>query len=712
VGENPCGVDVQVLGSLRVDVDGRPASLGGPRLRALLASLIAAAGRPVAVSSLVDLLWGAHAPDDADRTVRTYMSRLRKALLPAADLIVTRQPGYLLRLDPDGVDAARFERLATAGRQSLEAGRPDVAVGQLTAALGLWHGEAYEEFGGIAVLDAEARRLTELRYNAVQDRVDAELATGHGQDLIAELTALTTDHPANERLWGQLMTALYRAGRQSDALDAYRHARLTLIERSGVEPSAALTAIHRQILAQDTGLLTPPVITGDPADPLGSALAAGADALHDEGDLLASRQQFEIAYGLATRAGDGTGMARAVLGLGGLWVHEHRTATSKNQLHSRLAQALTAVDSGSPEALRLRVRLAGEGDYQAAGHAGILALLDDTRLAEDPAVHTEALSIAHHCVLGPDHAALRRALALELIGESQRTRRRVDRLMGLLWHTIDLFLAGDPHAERRLEELELELADRAHLAVGFAVSAMRVMLTIRAGHFDEAEEQAKACAELGQAAGDADAVGWYGAQLMAIRWFQGRLTELLPLLDELVHSSTLSTIDNSYFAALAVAAAVAGDQRKAAGSLARLVGHDLAMLPRSSSWLVSMSGIAETAYLLDDAATAARVHGLLAPYANLPMMASLAVACFGSTRQALGVAAMAMGDVNRAVDHLHAAVQHNLALGHWPAVVVSRTRHARALASRAGPGDAAAAARELAVAAKDAAELGMPVPSP
>src|SRR5882762_10356519 len=105
------------------------------------------------------------------------------------------------------------------------------------------------------------------------------------------------------------MTALYRAGRQSDALDAYRHARLTLIERSGVEPSPALTAIHRQILAQDTGLLIPPVITGDPADQLESALVAGADALHDDGDLLASREQFETAYGLAARAGDHTGMA-------------------------------------------------------------------------------------------------------------------------------------------------------------------------------------------------------------------------------------------------------------------------------------------------------------------------------------------------------------------------------------------------------------------
>jgi DNA-binding SARP family transcriptional activator len=710
-GDDPPAIDIRVLGAFQVEVDGRVANLGGPRLRALLASLVAAAARPVAVSSLVQLLWGIEAPDDAERTVRTYVSRLRKALTPAADLIVTRPPGYLLPVAPESVDAARFERLAAAGRQSLEAGRPDVAAGQLATALGMWRGEAYQEFHGLAVLEAEARRLAELRYNAVQDRIEAQLAIGHGQDPIAELTVLTTDNPANERLWGQLMTALYRAGRQADALDAFRRARLMLVDRAGVEPSPVLGAIHRRILDQDASLLTSSAVTALPSeDAAGSALAAGSRALYVEGDLGASRQQFEIAYGLAGQAGDGTGMARAVLGMCGLWVHEHRTATSTSQVRTRLAQALASVDPGSPEALRLRVRIAGETDYKEARHEDILALLKETRRATDPAVHAEALSIAHHCVLGPDHASLRQALSLELIGESHRTGRRVDRLMGLLWHTVDLFLAGDPHAERRLVELERELAERNHLAVGFVAGALRVMLTIRTGRFEDAEEQAKACAELGLAAGDADAMGWYGAQMVAIRWLQGRLTELLPLLDELVHSTTLSAIDNSYFAALAVTAAQAGDRRKAAGALARLVSHGLAELPRSSTWLVSMNGVAEAAQLLGDGSAAAQVYDLLVPYADLPVMPSLAIACFGSSHRALGVAALTMGRLDLAVDHLHTAVQHNMALGHWPAVVASRTGYARALTARGGPGDAVAATRELATAAADAAALGMPAP--
>jgi hypothetical protein len=206
-----------------------------------------------------------------------------------------------------------------------------------------------------------------------------------------------------------------------------------------------------------------------------------------------------------------------------------------------------------------------------------------------------------------------------------------------------------------------------------------VMLTIRAGRFDEAEKLAHVCAELGETVGDADAIGWYGAHLVAIRWFQGRLPELLPMLDQLVHSSTLSTVDNSYFAARAAAAAVAGDHRKAASSLARLVGSDLAALPRSSTWLVSMNGVAETAYRLGDAATATSVYHLLKPFADLPVMASLAVACFGSAHYSLGVASMAMGDRDQAVWHLHTAIQHNLALAHWPAVSLCEARYAEAL---------------------------------
>jgi hypothetical protein len=391
-----------------------------------------------------------------------------------------------------------------------------------------------------------------------------------------------------------------------------------------------------------------------------------------------------------------------------VWVHEHRTSAASALLLTRLRHALERLDAASPLARRVRTRLAGEEDYQAGRHDRILAVVERTRAAGDLAGHAEALSLAHHCVLGPDHTGLRHALATELVGVSGRSGRRTDLVMGVLWDTVDLFLAGDPHAQRRLGELEDLLAARKHLAAGFVADAVKVMLAIRAGRFHEAEAGAQACAELGQAAGDLDALGWYGAQLVAIRWFQGRLGELVPVLDGLMHSPTLSPIDNSYYAALAVAAAKAGDRRTAAGALARLCGGDLGALPRSSTWLISLCGAAETAYLLDDAETAARIAELLRPFGHLPAMASLAIACFGSVHYPLGTAALTTGDLDRAVAHLRAAVQHNLALAHWPAVVFSRRRHAEALKRRGCAGDLAAADRERAAADEEERTFSQP----
>jgi tetratricopeptide (TPR) repeat protein len=170
---------------------------------------------------------------------------------------VTRAPGYLLGVDPEVVDAVRFERLAADGRRALEAGQPVVAAEALAAALRLWRGEAYGEFADVSALRAEAARLEQVRLAAVADRVEADLAAGMGAELVAELEGLTGRHPGHEVLWGQLMRALYRAGRQADALAAFRRAREALVDSSGVDPSPALVEIHRQILAQDAGLLSP-----------------------------------------------------------------------------------------------------------------------------------------------------------------------------------------------------------------------------------------------------------------------------------------------------------------------------------------------------------------------------------------------------------------------------------------------------------------------
>lgn len=442
----------------------------------------------------------------------------------------------------------------------------------------------------------------------------------------------------------------------------------------------------------------------------GRLLGLAVRALDGDGDLASARRWFDSAFEAAERCANAEAMAQAALGMGGIWVHEQRTLAASAMLRARLEQALPMVEQGSAAGIRVRARLAAEADYRTGEHARILAFVDQVRSVADPIAGAEVRSLAHHCVLGPDHGGLRRELAADMLEAASRSPRRIDMLMATLWQTVNMFLEGDPHALRRFGELQQSLRNRNHLAVGFVASAIEVMLAIRAGKLRAAEDLAGASAAQGTAAGDIDATGWLGGQMVAIRWYQGRLPELLPMLNELVHSPALSAVDNSCYAALAVAYAQSGDTRTAASLVASLRGRDLAGLPRSSSWLVTMNGLVEAAYLLDDAETAERVYELLKPFAALPMLGGLGTVCFGSVEQALGVACLTTGDLDAAVAHLRRAVQRNLGLAHWPAVVSSRMRYAQALARRNGPGDAELAQSELAYAADDAAAVGIPVP--
>ncbi|MFC4037710.1 AAA family ATPase [Dactylosporangium siamense] len=429
-----------------------------------------------------------------------------------------------------------------------------------------------------------------------------------------------------------------------------------------------------------------------------SVLARAVATLHDDGDLRTARALFERAWQ------ESPGDPLAALGLAGLWVHEHRDAAAGALLERRLTQALAAAPPG-PLRTRLRARLAAEAGYRDGSPDAVLAVVEEARAGGDPVALAEALSLAHHCLLGPAQAGLRHRLGRELLGVAAGTGRRGDLLMGMLWHTADLFLAGDLLAERRLAALTDALADRDHLAVGYVAAAMRVMLSIRAGRLDHAEWLAAGCADRGRQAGDEDTDGWHGGQLMAIRWFQGRITELLPMFDDLAHAATLSVVDRSPLAGLAVAAAAAGDRARAAAVLARIRGAGLAHLPTGSSWLVTLYGVVEAAHLLGDAGLAAEAAALLAPHARLPMTASLGIACFGAVEHALGVAALTTGDLDAAVAHFRAAVRDNQTLGHRPAALHSRRRLAEALRRRVARGDVDAARRELDTAAVEAADL-------
>jgi len=381
-------------------------------------------------------------------------------------------------------------------------------------------------------------------------------------------------------------------------------------------------------------------------------------------------QWFELAYLTAEDAGDVPAMTVALLAQSGLRLHRQPTA-SRQVMLARLRALQRRIEPGSSLGLQISARLAGEDDYERGEHSAILAVLAEATAAGDPHARALALSLAHHCLLGPggsDRAEIRRSLARDLIGESARTGRGSDLLMGLLLRTVDLFLDGDRHAERRLEELRGLLARHEDLWISNVVSAIDVMLSIRAGRLDVAEMQARACYEQAARMQEPDATAVYLGHLCAIRWYQGRIAELQPMLTDLVHSPTLRVLDDAPYSALAASAAAAGDRPTASATLASLCGRDLSALPRSSTWLATMHGIAEAAELLDDAEICARVHDVLTPFVDLPVMASLAVVCLGSVQHTLGVAALGAGRLDQSIEHLAAAVR-GLAVGQPPAGV-------------------------------------------
>ena len=246
-------MELRILGPLEaVADDGTHIALGGPRVRAVLARLLVQPNTLVSTDSLVDAVWGESPPASATGALQVHVHALRKAL--GADRIVTRAPGYSIRVDEDELDAARFEQLVEDGARLLETGNPAQAAALLTDALALWRGRALADLAYEPFAQHEAERLEELRLVALEQRLEAELALGRDSELVGELEALAARHPLRERFRALLMLALYRSNRQADALAAYRDARGTLVEELGIEPGADLRELEQAILRQDPAL--------------------------------------------------------------------------------------------------------------------------------------------------------------------------------------------------------------------------------------------------------------------------------------------------------------------------------------------------------------------------------------------------------------------------------------------------------------------------
>jgi DNA-binding SARP family transcriptional activator/WD40 repeat protein len=241
-----------VLGPIEVWIDGRPVPLGGPKQRALLAFLLLHANEALSRDRLIDALWGESPPPSASESLDAYIYRLRKLI--GRDRLARRGSGYLLLVEPGELDADRFELLIAQASQAADDSDSKSVAKMLADALALWRGPALADVLYQPFADATARQLEEQRLDALESRIEAELDCGGGAALVPELEQLVADHPLRERLRGQLMTALYRGGRQAEALEAYQAARQTLTDELGLEPGPALQRLENAILQQDPSL--------------------------------------------------------------------------------------------------------------------------------------------------------------------------------------------------------------------------------------------------------------------------------------------------------------------------------------------------------------------------------------------------------------------------------------------------------------------------
>jgi len=231
-------MEFRILGPLEVLSDGRALDLGGPKQRAVLAMLLVEANRVVSSDRLIEALWEGQPPATARKALQVYVARFRKLL--GKERLQTMAPGYLLRVEEGELDLDRFRRLREEGK--------------LSEALSLWRGPPLSDFRYQRFAQAEIARLEEFRLACLEERIEHDLARGHHAELVGELEAIIDEHPLRERLRIQLMLALYRSGRQADALEAYQAARRALTEELGIEPGRPLRELHQAILRQDAGL--------------------------------------------------------------------------------------------------------------------------------------------------------------------------------------------------------------------------------------------------------------------------------------------------------------------------------------------------------------------------------------------------------------------------------------------------------------------------
>ena len=663
------------------------------------------------------------------------LGHLDPALARTVVRITMGNPLYLRRIAALGVprgEGAVPEQLQIAIQRSLQELRPDTQrILRASAVLGL--SVAVREAAAVAATDPAAV------LDAVGDAARVGLVSTDGTDhtdrfgFAHELVRATFEAglTAADRLDAHARAAAAVAGPQvADGARRAHHA-LAAAPRSPDDARIAVDACRtaaRSMLAsfayeQADHLLSAAVGLHDRSGlgpPPGCLLVEWAQAASFSGRMAEARRRFDRAATTAEHEADPIAFAEAALGLGGVWLNEHRSPLARARVLGLQRAALHRLPAGddpddedaaaaAPLRARLEVRLAGEAVYDGAPVEPVLATLEGARACGDAGALAEALSLCHHALLAPAHADRRLALADELIQVASRAGHGVLGLMGLCWRAVDLFLAGDGRAIRALEELRAQADALACQNVMYIVRVIDVMLMIRAGRLDDAATASQHVYELGHEVGEEDAFGYLGAHTLAIRFIQGSDSDLVDLAESVAGSTSLIEGEFSLRASAAAIAARAGQHDRARIALGKLTKHGLAALPPSSTWLMGMVAIAETAGVLGDAAVAEEAYELLHPYAGVPTMPSLAVVCLGSTERALGTAAEAFGDLDLAARHLVAAIEANRRIANWPLVAICQAQLAGVLVRIGGRAAAERAEKLLHDAIAAADEFDMPV---
>ena len=533
----------------------------------------------------------------------------------------------------------------------------------------------------------------------LRDRALASLTAGERFDAYARAARLSTG-PDPDRALRRAQYAFAAASRSAeDAVFAIATAREAAAVQGPERLAPVATLLRQAVAIHDAAAL---------AGPAAALVVEAAEAVLACGRLAESRPLFHRAGQLAEAEGSPEVFARAAIGLGGVWVREHRFAVEAEGVMALQRRALDALPREADVLRgRLTVRLAAEATYRGAPVAPVRDAVEAVRRTGDARALAEALSLYHHALLTPQHTWRRLDVASELIATAAAAGDGFLALMGLCWRTADLFLLGDRTAEAALGDLRHSAERLGCQGVVFIVRSLEVMLAIRGGRFAEAEELAAACHKLGVEVGDADALAIYGGHIAAIRGFQGRDSELADTAMSLATSPSVIEREPVFTFAAALYAARAGRVEPARALLEVLRRDGIGSIRQTSAWLVTLRVVVELAAILDDAVVAESAYETLQPYAELPIMASVGVVCFGSTHRSLGIAALAGGKLDIAIEHLGAAVTVNERLGHRPAAVQVRAELGLALLRRGEAGETARGQRLLDGAAAEAEAMQM-----